>query len=279
MKRIWSILLCLLICVSVFAKSQVNVIFENNDKSKVEKLYKLETMSDGAKRLTIPVCDIERGTKKVLVMSDDYQADKGDEGYFIFPSLMGNKILFKHNNNKYHSGQLQMPFWGAKTPKGTYVAIAKGLELEYSLVAEVKNGLHKLYPRYDIDDIDFDPYEDIVIDFYDLGKNATYVDMAKKYRKYQLDRGEVKPLRERVKNNPTLKYTVESPFIRVKLAHNKHPKGVGGFNSPKWDNITPELNIVHTFDSFIDVMRKIHTAGVKEADMCFVGWQVGGFDG
>ena len=126
MKRIWSILLCLFVCVSAFAKSQVNVIFENNDNSKVEKLYKLETMPDGAQRLTIPVCDIERGTKKVSVISENYQANKGDEGYFIFPSLMGNKILFKHNNNKYHSGQLQMPFWGAKTPKGTYVAIAKG---------------------------------------------------------------------------------------------------------------------------------------------------------
>ncbi|MBE6413701.1 MAG: hypothetical protein E7035_04000 [Verrucomicrobiaceae bacterium] len=279
MKRAWYILLSLLICVGGFAKSQVNIIFENNDKSKVEKLYKLETMPDGAQRLTIPVCDIERGIKKVSVISDDYQANKGEDGYFIMPALMGNQIFFKFDNSKYQCHQLQMPFWGAKTPKGTYVAIAKGLELEYTLVAETKNGLHKMYPRYDIDKIDFDPYEDIVIDFYDLGKKATYVDMAKVYRKYQLDRGEVKPLRERVKNNPTLKYSVESPFVRVKLAHNKHPKGIGGFNSPKWDKITPELHVAHTFDSFIDIMRKMYQAGVKEADMCFVGWQVGGFDG
>jgi len=165
------------------------------------------------------------------------------------------------------------------TMKRVYVAIVKGLELEFSVIMEVKNKHHILYPRFNINKIDFDPYEDIVIDYYNLGKNATYVDMAKKYRQYKIDSGAIVSLKERVKTNPILKYSVEAPFIRVKLANNKHPKGMDGYNSPKWDKVKHELNIMNTFDDFINIMKNMHNAGVKEADMCFVGWQVGGFDG
>ena len=278
MKIIFSLIASVVFSASLYCAS-VDVVFVGSaqDKKTVKK-YSLEKMPDGAQRLTVPVCDISRGINTVEVRSPDYVANKGDGGYFIMPAMLGSRVLFKHDNGKYFC-RPQMKFWGAKTPRGAYVAIAKGLELEYNIAVEVKNGVHSIYPMYRIDKIDFDPYEDIVIDFYDLGANATYVDMAKKYRQYQLGRGEVVPLRERVKNNPTLKYTVESPFVRVKLSHNKRPKGLTNSNSPEWDKIQHELYVSNTFDDFMDIMRKMKAAGVNEADMCFVGWQIGGFDG
>lgn len=45
-------------------------------------------------------------------------------------------------------------------------------------------------------------YEDIAVEFHLLDKDATYAAMAKVYRKYQLDREECIPLKERIKNNP-----------------------------------------------------------------------------
>ena len=51
-----------------------------------------------------------------------------------------------------------------------------------------------------------------------LGSDAGYPEMAKAYRDYQIGRGEVKPLRERIKGNPTLKYAVESPEVRIRQA-------------------------------------------------------------
>ena len=44
----------------------------------------------------------------------------------------------------------------------------------------------------------------------------SYADMARRYRKERLARGEVKPLAERVKGNDVLKDTAESIFVRVK---------------------------------------------------------------
>lgn len=277
MKNIIVCALALSACLSAFC-ADISVVFEDFSKNKTERKYALEKMPDGAMRLTVPVRDISRETKSVRVLSSDYTAQKGEDGYFITPSLPGNRAFFVHDSGKYDCLP-QMKFWGAKTPRGTYLAIAKGLDLEYLLTEEVVGGVHKLYPTYQIDKIDFDPYEDIVIDFYDLGASATYVDMAKKYRQYKLDSGAVVPLRERVKNNPALKYTVGAPFVRVKLAHNKRPKGMAGANDPAWDKIKHELHIKNTFDDFMNIMRKMKAAGVNEADMCFVGWHTGGFDG
>jgi len=268
-----------LVCSVLYATESISADFVFSDTDIITKNYQLENMSDGAMRLTIPVADIPRNTRQVRIYSSFFEAEKGDEGYFIIPNVRyGNIGYFKHENGrKFYDPQLA--FIGSKTPKGAYVAIVKGLELEFSVIMEVKNKHHILYPRFNINKIDFDPYEDIVIDYYNLGKNATYVDMAKKYRQYKIDSGAIVSLKERVKTNPILKYSVEAPFIRVKLANNKHPKGMDGYNSPKWDKVKHELNIMNTFDDFINIMKNMHNAGVKEADMCFVGWQVGGFDG
>lgn len=62
-------------------------------------------------------------------------------------------------------------------------------------------------------------YEDIVIDFtYFKGENAEYSAMGRAYRYYQLSRGEVLPLKERIKGNPRLAYSVDSPFLKFRMA-------------------------------------------------------------
>lgn len=281
--KIGEILLFLVIYLSTAslhaAMTSVNVERQMSDGKTYSEKYPLQAQPDGAMRLSIPVCKIPRSTQKIYISSDEFSAMKGEPGYFIIPNLQfGNMGLFKHDNGRKVYG-MQMSFWGVKSPRGVYIAIAKGLNLEAKLIEEVKDGKHVLYARYDIDKIDFDPYEDLVVDFYDLGKDATYVDMAKKYRAYKIEEMGLVPLKERVKSNPTLKYTLESPFVRIKMAMNKRPKGLNDANSPQWDKIEHQLNVVHTFDSVMEIMRKLKAAGVDKADICFVGWQTGGFDG
>lgn len=283
MKKLLATVLVLSAALAATAITQVETrfdYFKASGKPSVAKKYQLQKQPDGAMRLHIPVCDIPRSTKQILLTADEFTANKGDDGYFIVPNVdFGYRGFFKYDNGR-SLYDLQMAFWGVKSPKGTYVAIAKGLQLEARVILEAVNGVHKLSVRYDISRIDFDPYEDIIVDFYKLeGKDADFVGMAKKYRKYMLDSGAVVPLKERVKNNPTLKYTVESLFVRIKMAYNKRPKNNISANDPAWDKMQHELNIVHNFDSFMDILRKMNEAGVGKADVCFVGWQVNGFDG
>lgn len=279
--KLFAILSALSLCAAAFGLESVTAEFFEKPKN-VEKTLKLEKQPDGAFRLTISASEFSKDVSRINIYSDAFEASKGDEGYFIAPTVYRGSIGYFKYDKGANSFPTCMPFYGIKTPSGTYMAIVKGLWMEYYLSIDVKDGKYKIFPTFRIKQINFPPYEDIVIDFYKLeGKDADYVGMAKKYRQYQLDRGEVVPLKERVKNNPTLKYSVESPFIRIKMANNKAPEGVKikGSHDPMWDKVTPDLNIMHTFDGVADIAKQIRDLGVEQADICFVGWNTGGFDG
>lgn len=67
-----------------------------------------------------------------------------------------------------------------KNPRCAWVAIVKKSKLEFSMVATVENSEYCVFPRFEIKRIEGEPYEDIVVDFYELrGKDASYAGMAK----------------------------------------------------------------------------------------------------
>ena len=246
-----------------------------NGKTQESKVVKLQAQPDGAMRLFIPIRAIEPGTDTIEVHMPFAKAQKGDDGYAI---LTANNICsFTQDNGIFENRNMGLPVVGMKTPSGTFVAMVKGLRFEFSTVLEAKNGAYEMYLKFLIAEIGFDPYEDIVVDFYPLyGKEANYVGMAKKYRKWQLERGEVLPLKERVKNNPRLKYMVESIFVRVKHGQKKMMEERNADQSPDTE---PYMYVWNTFDDAMDLMREMNSAGIEKANMCFVGWNIGGFDG
>jgi hypothetical protein len=92
----------------------------------------------------------------------------------------------------------------------------------------------------------FDPYEDLVVDFRALEENdANYSGMARAYRAYQLGRGEVTPLRERVKGNPQLAIRP----TRCSCASNMASKSTSSRSSirrPRTSRLSPCLNPLTT---------------------------------
>ena len=188
----------------------VEVDFVGEGGAKVPMKYAVKKRKDGAWRVRIPKEDLLEGTiAGVDIKIPACRAKKGEDGYFITnTSGIG---YFDSDNGVFASSRNYYTFFGMKNPRTTWVAIVKKLKLEYQLRVEAVNGNYEIFPRFMIKAIEFPPYEDIVVDFYELrGEQANYVGMAKKYRKYQLDRGEVKPLKERVKNNPKLAQLVKS---------------------------------------------------------------------
>lgn len=71
-----------------------------------------------------------------------------------------------------------MPIFGMNTPHGAFAAVVRGLKYEQFPTVEAVGGKYKVFPRFFISDPDcntrakisrtiaFDPYEDIVVDFY-----------------------------------------------------------------------------------------------------------------
>ncbi len=235
------------------------------------KQIKLQGVEKNVYRAVIPVRDIPREALTVDIEADIAKAKKGDEGFYIMPD--GSYIDFTENNGSMLCKRI-MPTMGFKTPSGAAAVIVKGMPLESNAYAVVKNGQYSLSTRYDIKGILFDPYEDIVIDYYKLeGDKASYSEMARVYRNYQIQRGEVKPLKERIKGNKVLENSLNSIYIRVKFATRVRR----GVLPSKWADIP--MTVQYTFKDGRDILTRIHEMGMKDVEFCFVGWQKGGHDG
>ncbi len=262
--------------VSAFAFETANVRFTKKDGTQTTKQVKMQKHDEGFYRVCVPVADIKRDIKFIDVIADKATANKGEKGFFILGDSSYGE--FTQDKGLYVPTWSHMPIFGMQNSKGSFVAIVKGLVYEQRPAIEAENGKYAVYARYQIGNMYFDAYEDIVVDFYPLAKGAGYSEMAKVYRDYQLGRGEVKLLRERIKNNPTLAYTAESIYVRI-----KHCRKVrdGRDMSLRMQTVEtePPLEVYFTFDDLARIMRDMKSEGIDKAEICSVGWNVSGHDG
>ncbi len=240
----------------------------------MEQSQPLEKAMDGVHRLKIPIKDITRDIDAIDIISADATAKQGEEGYFVLSTgVMGT---FREEKGQLEERRNPMPIFGMKNPRGAFVGIVKGLKYEFKTVVDVTHGVYTIFPRFLIKEMAVAPYEDLLVDFCALkGTDSNYSGMARAYRAYQLERGEVRPLRERVKGNPQLAYTADTMFVRV--SHGSKS------NKTKIENQTPTneppVNVSHTFDDLVRIMKGLKALGVKKVEMCSVGWNVRGHDG
>lgn len=249
----------------------VDVEVFNHDGTKNTLAIRLEN-SSGSLHLQIPAEKLS-GVDSLLVTPDFARAEAGDDGYFVFPNGMLCKFP-ESEDRSYSLSWQQMPISGSFTPNGNYMAIVKGLRMENKLIDRLEKGHYSLSYLFSFKDIE--PYEDIVIDWYELkGNDADYSGMGRMYRKYQLDRGEVKPLKDRAADNELLAYAASSPEIRVRMAWKPAPATV---RHQTLEN-EPPVHAAVSFDRIHDIIDSLKARGVEKAELCLVGWQVGGHDG
>lgn len=256
---------------TISAKDFATVRIKYLDGKSGERRVEMIEVSEGVKRVRLPAGEIPRSVKWIDVIADVSTAKKGDDGFYVLPN--GAYLKFDKDKGKLFSKPV-MPLMGFKTPKGAAAVIVKGLSLEFKPAVEVENGAYKIFPRFDIEGIEFDLYEDIIVDYHMLSSgDATYAGVARAYRKHQLAGGAVKPLRERVKNNGTLKFSADSIYVRVKMATRVRR----GVPRDKWADAPMVVN--HTFADVKDILQRIKNEGMDNVEFCFVGWQKGGHDG
>ena len=276
MKKIMLSALSIALATVAFALENVTIRTTNVDGKVIYETKKLQKQNGGFYRVHIPVDKIKRHIGHIDIIVDDAVAKKGEHGFWV----MGNGASgeFNKDNGRYQPQMCAMPIFGMKNPRGVFVAIVKGLRFEHRPRVVSENGVYRIYARFLISHTAFDPYEDILVDFYPLPLTADYNDMAEVYRKYQLERGEVKLLRDRIKNNPKLAYSVDSIFVRIKhCVKNANPK------NPSHCEQTPEnkapLHVMKTFDQSKELMKQMKDAGIEKAEVCSVGWNIDGHDG
>ena len=223
--------------------------------------------------LTIPAADVGSGVKTLDVIPSFATARTGEDGYFLLPSgILGR---FHETTGAFSEGEGRnyMPFYGMKTPRDTFCLIAKGMSWRYATRVEAKKGVYTMYQRYNLGGDR--PYEDFVLEFTFLPSDAEYPQMARVYRDWQLSRGAVLPIRERMKKWPEVGAAATNVEIRIRQAWKPVPSPVPfqtRFNEPP-------VHAAVTFDRCGDIVRELKRQGVNHAEICLVGWNKGGHDG
>ena len=276
MMKIKTALMFLVSAASAFAIRTAEIRTTKLDKTEEVKTVQLNEVEKDVWRLRIPVNEISRDTKSIVVVNDWAKAAKGEDGFFLTPN--GGYGTFRIDDGKEVETHPHLRMFAMKNPRGAFLAIVKGLKFEYTLIAEAKKGKYEIYPRFNIDKIDFDPYEDIVIDFYKLDSDkANYSAIAGIYRDFLIKDSKLVPLAERVKGNPTLQNTANTMYARIKFARCDRRKAPP--SAWKKAGYKPEMIVDHTFDDAKRIMKNFKDLGMDDIEVCFVGWHKGGHDG
>ena len=217
---------------------------------------------------------VAKDATSVELTPDFAHAKKGDAGFWAVSS--GETGTFRCDDGKLNCNRWQlMSFYGMQTPERTFVAIVRKLKYYFTTRVVAEKGVYRMSCVLE-KELAKQPYEDLEIEFRRLeGKDASLAGMARAYRRYQLERGAVKPLTERVKSNPVLKYAIEAPEVRIRQAWKPVPSPVPD-QTPENE---PPVKAVVTFDRVADIAREFKRQGVDKAEFCLVGWQIGGHDG
>lgn len=223
-------------------------------------------------RFHLPKADLA-GLESLEIIPGFEKAVVGNDGYYVFP----NGFLFRFDRkttDRYSLFWQPMPMAGALTPSGCWLEIVKGLQMENTVSLVIDDGRYTLCRRFDFNQVQ--PYEDIVIDYYPLtGEDASYSGMGRTYRKYQLECGKVRPLKERMEENEYLKYAAECPEIRIRQGWKPVPPKV---LDQTLEN-EPEMKVAVTFRRVKDIIDSLKASGIDKAELCLVGWNIRGHDG
>ena len=232
---------------------------------------------DGGMRFTVKAADAD-GAKFVSIQADCATALKGEDGYWISQrGLLGH---FTRDVGRWQGSRnwLTLPYFGMKTPRGSFLAVMEGMRFEFDIHLPVTNGVYRMYPQWRVADTGIGAYEDMSMVVYPLADGAGYNEMAKLYRRYKdAHDPEIKPIRERAKKRPHLMKLARSIAVRQMCAAKpfKRPDDAVDFTA----ETEHPVRCICSFDQTLENLRKLKSLGVDDVAMCLAGWQTGGYDG
>ena len=247
------------------------------------RTVELEKTGDASWRFVMPKADIPKDAKCVEVVPNFFTARKGDDGYWI--QARGTYGLFDKDDGAYAKAAQLMPVFGVKKGASLWYAHVKKWRFTYEFVTTAKKGAYETFPRFDCEKVRKwfpDYYDDIVVDFHRLdGAEADYSGLARAYRKYQLDRGAVRTIKDRVKDYPELDYLCDAIVVRIQThAAKPIPETADGIKQKDFKRGEELPVVVHMpFGVTEEFLQALKDAGIDKLSICSAGWHDGGYDG
>ena len=250
------------------------IVWENG---KVEE-RELSAGNDGVvtlRRDSLP----RTGIRQVELRSKTFTARAGEEGFFLIPSVENDGAsaltLVREREDTESAFRLNiMPVFAVSTASGAVLAVVERMPFEYELVAGVRGGRYYLFPRFLF--AGEDAVDDIRLRLFRLpASGRSYSALACCYRRYRLERGQCRPLKERLREQPILAQAAAGPEVRIRMAWKPVPSPV----AEQTEENEPPIKAKVPFELAQRIVEKFHAAGISEAEFCLVGWNKSGHDG
>lgn len=229
-------------------------------------------------KLIIPKENVNKKAHTLTAFQEVFSAMVGDDGFYLGSNDFGRYSGFKTYFSKREDfdsvvGINLVNMFGVKIGETAYTAIVVGMPYVYRLRISKCADKYSLGLCYDLNRYDID--EDICIELYLMQKSDDYIQMAKLFRRYQLDNGNCELLENRIGKNEILNYITESVEVRIRMGWKKCPPDV----LEQTVENEPEMKVACTFDRVIDIINEMKRQGIEKAQICLVGWNKSGHDG
>ena len=192
-------------------------------------------------------------------------AHLGDDGYMFYPTDFRNGfVMTRFNedrpNTLFRTWPTAMLTAGMCGNENAVFVRVDGEAFDGRFAIEYKDGVYTICPEFRFDGDE--PDEDVVVTYKRM-PNATYADMAKVHRKYQMDFCGCRPLRERVEEREHLRRAVDMVEIRVRMGWKPIPTPVRHQNLEN----EPEMYVACTVEALGKIVDSLQAKGVKDAEL------------
>lgn len=212
----------------------------------------------------------------VRIISDRTKMGVHPKGYIFYPTDIYVGVVKTELKNRadfqYTSVVSMMSVAGICEIEDAVMmlAVSGGENVRFNV--SVTDNIYEICPEFLLDGDDSDV--DLCLEYHSM-PYASYSDMAKAYRKYQIEERGCVPISERIKNNPYLKYACDSMEFRIRMGWKPVP-------TPVWhQNLEnePPLKVVCDIKKLTRLVSMMKENGIEKAEICLVGWAAGGHDG
>jgi len=285
MKAVLTVVFAAATCVSVAETADVRIIFGSRSKidRQERRQVELEKVSDSCYRLRLAKGDIPPDAYAVDVVPSFMKAQKGEAGYWL--QARGTYGRFDRDDGTYVRDRQLMPIYGVKRGDSLWYGHVQTWRFDYDFMTVAKKGSYETFPRFRCDKVrKFFPayYNDIVVEFRRLdGAAADYNGLAHAYRAYQLGRGVVRTIKDRLADQPELDYLCDAIVVRIQTHGSKPiPDKRDGYTQVDFEP-GKELPVqVHMpFGVAEEYLQAFKDAGIDKLSFCSAGWGNGGYDG
>ena len=278
-KRTVSVFLGVMVAAVALAETaDVNVIRKVRGRRVVERqTAELKQVDATTWRYVCPKEQIGDDVLRLEVIPQFMRARVGDAGYwFQGRGVWGS---FKPQVGTNFWTRIQIPVFGLKRGDRLWYGQMKTYRFDFETrIAATAEG-YEVYPSVVFPPVrDYgDLYDDVVIDFRLLeGADADYAGVAREYQAGRVRRGELKPIKERMKTQPSLAYMCECLPVRIQ----QHAaKDIPPQKTDFLFGQEPPMKVYMPFCAAEDFVTAIHDAGVDKAAIVSAGWNTGGYDG